>query len=127
MTMAFNSREGTKIDGLLLAMRASRAAKPIWTQAEAADNMGVPRANVPAFIAAACNGGALFRRTTQRGLELSLERFPAHAPAPLTASPAPAAAESAPRFGAYTPPEDDGAAAWYACPAREPAGAVGAG
>lgn len=107
--MAWEPRDGTKVAVLLAAMEAQRASRPIWSQTDAAQAMDVPRSMVPQYIAAACNAERLYRRTLANGsgIELSLERFPAHAPAPLpipTFGKAAAAAASAAVRG-FVPPK----------------------
>jgi hypothetical protein len=84
----FTTKPGTKLDALVTAMRSSASDHPIWTQDEAADVMGVPRSQVPAYLVSALSHGLLHRRTAQAGLELSLQPF---------------APPAQPRYERYTP------------------------
>lgn len=65
----------SKIGALIAAMRATAAARPIWTQDEAAKVMGVARSAIPPYLVSALSHRLLFRRTVQAGLELSLQAF----------------------------------------------------
>lgn len=73
--MSYEPQPHTKVWKLLNAMREAHDDERIWTLDEAARIMDVPRSNVPAYIASACNHRLMHRRSVQGGLELRIKAF----------------------------------------------------
>jgi hypothetical protein len=73
--VAYEPKLGSKVAILLDAMRAQAATREIWSQAQAATVMDVPRSMVPTYVSAACDHKLMYRRTLQTGIELSLQPF----------------------------------------------------